>query len=293
MPDARVVVKGSAWRSYFIRHPWSETLAKRCVWQPLNPISRMSILHLLLTTVEAPKKKNTIEWKQNSIWEYLYRNLPFVPKRNCLCFLSPASSFIEPIFVAQQTFPKTAALISVTEISWDQTQCTKTGFMCVWNKNKSVFLKELKYIWEKYENYSASNTLLISDPEKALLNPPYTAIFPKRHDFDDEDDDFLGPYGKFWAFLVGLVHAEDVQSYVKEHPFGEPAMSPSHPEKKLLIITKEMNEEPLAKYEELKEKIWTEHKEIETKKTTNLNEKEIKAEHEEMEAKTYLPHLDI
>ncbi|KAL4560426.1 hypothetical protein LXL04_032577 [Taraxacum kok-saghyz] len=114
--------------------------------------------------------------------------------------------------------------------TWDQTQCTKTGFMCVWNKNKPVFLKELKYIWEKYENYSASNTLLISDPEKALLNPPYTAIFPKRHDFNDEDDDFLGPYGKFRAFLAGLAEAEDVQSYVKEHPFGEPAMSPSHPE---------------------------------------------------------------
>ena len=54
-----------------------------------------------------------------------------------------------------------------------------------------------------------------------------------------------------------------------------------------------MNEELLAKYEELKEEIMTKHKEIATKKTTNLDEKEIKAEHEEMEAKTYPPHLDI
>ncbi|KAL4568797.1 hypothetical protein LXL04_024413 [Taraxacum kok-saghyz] len=55
----------------------------------------------------------------------------------------------------------------------------------------------------------------------------------------------------------------------------------------------EMNEELLAKYEELKQEIRTKHKEIETKKTKNLNEKEIKTQHEEMEAKTYLPHLDI
>ncbi|XP_023758084.1 uncharacterized protein LOC111906565 [Lactuca sativa] len=114
--------------------------------------------------------------------------------------------------------------------TWDQSQCTNTGFMCLWNENKPVFLKELKYVWEKYSKYSSSNTLLITDTEKALLNPPNTAICPKKYDIDNEDDDFLGPNGELRLFLEGVAEAKDVQSYVKDHPFGEPAITPSHPD---------------------------------------------------------------
>lgn len=112
--------------------------------------------------------------------------------------------------------------------TWDQNQCTNTGFMCLENENKPVFLKELKHIWEKYPKYSSSNTLLITDTEKALLNPPNTAIFPKKYDIENEDDDFLAPNGELRVFLDGLAEAKDVQTYVKDNPFGMPAITPSH-----------------------------------------------------------------
>ncbi|XP_035832353.1 uncharacterized protein LOC110872155 [Helianthus annuus] len=63
--------------------------------------------------------------------------------------------------------------------TWDQEHCTDSGFMCLENQDKPLFLKELSHIWEKkYQNlpwsdgeYSASNTPLVTYPEKALLNP--------------------------------------------------------------------------------------------------------------------------
>ncbi|KDO61012.1 hypothetical protein CISIN_1g039355mg [Citrus sinensis] len=55
--------------------------------------------------------------------------------------------------------------------------------------------------------YSSSNTLLIdTDPYKALLNPPKTAIFPTEYKPSDVNDNAL------------------------EHPFGQPAISPLHPD---------------------------------------------------------------
>lgn len=37
-----------------------------------------------------------------------------------------------------------------------------------------------------------------------------------------------GPKGELRAFLDGLAEAKDVPTYVKDHPFGEPAITPSH-----------------------------------------------------------------
>lgn len=37
-----------------------------------------------------------------------------------------------------------------------------------------------------------------------------------------------GPNGELRAFLDGLAEAKDVQAYVKAHPIGEPAITPSH-----------------------------------------------------------------
>lgn len=90
------------------------------------------------------------------------------------------------------------------------------------------------------------------------LLQPNTAICPKKYDIDNEDDDFLGemcrfivrlwifflykcvfffvekcwlgPNGELRLFLEGVAEAKDVQSYVKDHPFGEPAITPSHPD---------------------------------------------------------------
>ncbi|KAJ9559176.1 hypothetical protein OSB04_013790 [Centaurea solstitialis] len=69
--------------------------------------------------------------------------------------------------------------------TWDQKESTDTGFKCLENKNKPLFLKELKYLWQKkYSNlpwrdgeYSSSNTLLITSPMKALLNPVILLYF--------------------------------------------------------------------------------------------------------------------
>ncbi|KAJ0817625.1 putative FCP1 domain, HAD superfamily protein [Helianthus annuus] len=87
--------------------------------------------------------------------------------------------------------------------TWDQDECTETDYMCLDNKYKPLFLKELDLIWtsKKYRNlpwsegeYSAPNTLLITDPVKALLNPPNTAIFVGDYDPKNNRDDFLGKY---------------------------------------------------------------------------------------------------
>ncbi|MFS7990319.1 putative FCP1 domain, HAD superfamily protein [Helianthus anomalus] len=122
--------------------------------------------------------------------------------------------------------------------TWDQEHCTDSGFMCLEKKDKPLYLKELSHIWEKkYPNlpwsdgeYSASNTLLVTYPEKALLNPPNTAIFPPSYDPESKKDDLLGPNGELRVFLEGLVEAEDVQTYVEEHPIGDPEITPSHPD---------------------------------------------------------------
>uniref|UniRef100_A0A251VT55 Mitochondrial import inner membrane translocase subunit TIM50 n=1 Tax=Helianthus annuus TaxID=4232 RepID=A0A251VT55_HELAN len=118
----------------------------------------------------------------------------------------------------------------------DQSHCTETDFMYPDNEYKPVFLKELDHIWSKKYiylpwsegEYSASNTLLITDPVKALLNPPNTAIFLGDYDPKNNRDDFLGPNSRLRMFLDGLEEAKDVQTYVKAHPFGDPAITPSH-----------------------------------------------------------------
>ncbi|KAL8135874.1 putative FCP1 homology domain-containing protein C1271.03c [Apium graveolens] len=112
---------------------------------------------------------------------------------------------------------------------WDQEDCTDTGFKCLENKYKPIFLKELDKVWEKHGQYSSSNTLLIDDePYRALLNPPNTAIFTKKYIVSDVKDNFLGPKGELQAFLDGLVEAANVPSYVKDNPFGQPAITASH-----------------------------------------------------------------
>ncbi|KAK6290150.1 hypothetical protein POUND7_001691 [Theobroma cacao] len=121
--------------------------------------------------------------------------------------------------------------------AWDQNECTNTGVSCLEKKEKPIFLKELKKVWDRNwssslqhrDEYSASNTLLIDDkPYKALLNPPYTAIFPSEYKANQVNDNSLGPDGELWRYLEGLAAADDVPSYVKAHPFGQPAITPMH-----------------------------------------------------------------
>ncbi|KAK1589302.1 hypothetical protein Q3G72_032536 [Acer saccharum] len=123
--------------------------------------------------------------------------------------------------------------------AWDQEQCTDSGFKTLENKHKPLFLKEMEKIWDKkYCNipsrvgeFSASNTLLIdTNPYKALLNHPNTAVFPTDYKAYTVNDDALGPEGELRLYLEGLVDAEDVPSYVKDHSFGQPAITSMHPD---------------------------------------------------------------
>ncbi|KAK9290082.1 hypothetical protein L1049_008246 [Liquidambar formosana] len=112
------------------------------------------------------------------------------------------------------------------------------AFKALEKKDKPIFLKELKKLWEDKEcrllstgQYSSSNSLLLDDmPYKSLLNPPNTAIFPRQYKADHVNDTALGPKGDLGLYLDGLADADDVPSYVEKHPFGQPAITSSHPD---------------------------------------------------------------
>jgi len=116
----------------------------------------------------------------------------------------------------------------------DASQSTYTGFKTIEDRNKPLVLKQLKKLWNKEEgdllwekgDYSPSNTLLLDDsPYKALCNPPYTGVFPYPFSYTVENDNSLGPGGHLRVYLEGLALADDVQSYVREHPFGRRAIT--------------------------------------------------------------------
>ncbi|KAM7510147.1 hypothetical protein LguiB_009022 [Lonicera macranthoides] len=113
---------------------------------------------------------------------------------------------------------------------WDLSYCTTSGFNTLENKHKPLVFKEMRLIWEKsYPNfpwekgdYNESNTLLLDDsPYKALLNPKHTAIFPRSYTFMKKRDNSLGPGGELRVYLEKVATAENVQTYVEKHPFGQ------------------------------------------------------------------------
>ncbi|KAI5640613.1 hypothetical protein M9H77_00453 [Catharanthus roseus] len=97
---------------------------------------------------------------------------------------------------------------------WNQEDCTDSGYYSLAKKDKPIFMKQLNKIWDGIDlpwpkgTYSSTNTLLIeTEPCKALLNPVQK--------------------GSLEFFLKA---ADDVPCYVKQHPFGQPAITPSHPD---------------------------------------------------------------
>ncbi|KAJ1418876.1 HAD-like superfamily [Sesbania bispinosa] len=108
------------------------------------------------------------------------------------------------------------------------------GFKSLENKFKPLFFKELNEVWDTVKKggpYSASNALLIDDkPYKAFLNPPNTGIFPVPYKPEDKNDKALDPKGELCLYLEGLADANDVLSYVKDNPFGQLAITSSHPD---------------------------------------------------------------
>ncbi|KAF9618956.1 hypothetical protein IFM89_002951 [Coptis chinensis] len=103
---------------------------------------------------------------------------------------------------------------------------------------KPLMLKELVKLWDKDDpnlpwekrEYNESNNLLVDDsPYKALLNPAHTTIFPTSYDFRNKNDNSLGHGGDIRMYLEGLVTSENVQKHIQQHPFGQPAITESHP----------------------------------------------------------------
>ncbi|CAM0876303.1 unnamed protein product [Alopecurus aequalis] len=122
--------------------------------------------------------------------------------------------------------------------SWDRSKCTITGRNTLENIHKPIVLKELRKLWNKEEpglpweegEFSPYNTLLVDDsPYKALRNPPYSAIFPHPFSYLNLNDNSLGPGGDLRVYLEHLVFADDVESFVRNHPFGQPFITPRDP----------------------------------------------------------------
>ncbi|KAL9239474.1 hypothetical protein vseg_013792 [Gypsophila vaccaria] len=105
---------------------------------------------------------------------------------------------------------------------WDQSHCSAAD-------GKRPVLKELKKLWENLEEdlpwqrcfYDESNTVLLDvSPYTGILNPPYTAVYPMPYSFEHVNDRSLGPDGDLRLYLERLAQAENVQNFIKAHPFG-------------------------------------------------------------------------
>ncbi|CAD5324522.1 unnamed protein product [Arabidopsis thaliana] len=117
---------------------------------------------------------------------------------------------------------------------WDMSYCATTSVGSLENRYKYVVFKDLNRLWEKHDprlpwkmgDYNETNTVLLDDsPYKALLNPPYTAIFPHSYNHQNKTDTSLGNGGDLRLHLEKLVEAENVQDFIKKNPFGQEAIT--------------------------------------------------------------------
>ncbi|KAE8672328.1 Detected protein of unknown function [Hibiscus syriacus] len=116
--------------------------------------------------------------------------------------------------------------------------CTITKFKTLENEDKPLVLKELRKLWDrqlpnlpwKKGEYDESNTLLLDDsPYKALRNPANTAVFPDPYQYMDAADCSLAPEGDLRKYLERLAEAENVQQFIEQNPFGQPAITETDP----------------------------------------------------------------
>ncbi|XP_076931115.1 uncharacterized protein LOC143596144 isoform X2 [Bidens hawaiensis] len=122
---------------------------------------------------------------------------------------------------------------------WDGCNCTDSGVGTLDVQYKNIVVKDLRKIWDEdgpnnkwvKGTFTESNTLLVDDsPYKGLLNPKYTGIFPASYSYMHSDDNLLGPKGELRTYLEGLVAADDVRTYVAQHPFGQGAIDEQSPQ---------------------------------------------------------------
>ncbi|GMI76776.1 hypothetical protein HRI_001346900 [Hibiscus trionum] len=116
--------------------------------------------------------------------------------------------------------------------------CTITEFKTLENEDKPLVLKELRKLWDKKlpnipwkkGEYDESNTFLLDDsPYKALRNPANTAIFPYPYQYTDAADCSLAPGGDLRTYLERLAEADNVQKFIEQNPFGQPAITEADP----------------------------------------------------------------
>ncbi|KAI3726168.1 hypothetical protein L1987_65965 [Smallanthus sonchifolius] len=122
---------------------------------------------------------------------------------------------------------------------WDGSKCTKSGIGSIEVDAKTIVVKDLRKIWDADDpdnswvkgTFHESNTLLLDDsPYKALVNPKHTGIFPASYNYKNWGDNFLGPKGDLQNYLEGLAAADDVKTYVEQHPFGQGAIDEHSPD---------------------------------------------------------------
>ncbi|KAI3938174.1 hypothetical protein MKW92_029242 [Papaver armeniacum] len=87
-------------------------------------------------------------------------------------------------------------------------------------------------VWSSRKKSNVTNVVnfLMGDMKENLLFCwMYTAIFPSSYTREVLNDNSLGPGGDLWVYLEGLVLAGNVQQYVEQHPFGQPAITSRNP----------------------------------------------------------------
>ncbi|XP_076929171.1 uncharacterized protein LOC143593427 [Bidens hawaiensis] len=139
----------------------------------------------------------------------------------------------------------------------DRCQCLNSCIDTLEVKHKSIVMKDLRKIWDEdgpnnkwvKGTFNESNTLLVDDsPYKGLLNPKYTGIFPASYSYKNSDDNFLGPEGELQPYLEGLAAADDVRTYVAQHPFGQGAIDEQSPHWEFYsTVLERLNNETLMK----------------------------------------------
>ncbi|KAK9073258.1 hypothetical protein SSX86_007582 [Deinandra increscens subsp. villosa] len=143
---------------------------------------------------------------------------------------NPPYTAIFPYSYSYRDTQDNGLVITMSSTYRDRSHCTDTGFSTVENSCKTLILKEIRKLWQKNDpdlpweigEYDESNTLLVENaPNKALLNPPHTAIFPYPYRYWNTKDDSLGPKGDLRDYLERLAASENVQKFVSENPFGQ------------------------------------------------------------------------
>ncbi|GMI75463.1 hypothetical protein HRI_001215500 [Hibiscus trionum] len=85
----------------------------------------------------------------------------------------------------------------------------------------NIFTKNLRRVWDNMPQYNEGNMLLVDESKaKMINNPENTYICPKSYKGEDETThNALEIGGSIRVYLQNLAAADNVQEYVKHHPY--------------------------------------------------------------------------